>query len=268
MVLSFQPVWSSANTEAKLQYNKGLDFYKVGQYDRAMQCFRNAIDLDADYIDAYYNLGSILEYLEQDDAALAVFQQIVVRRPTDYESVFKAAQLNKKLGRDDKAKSLLSLIPQGSYVNTEAQKLANSLNTDMQTIKEEQKAAASQPVKPSDNGVYGDIASPTGMTTDKSGNLYVAGYSDNVIYRITPKGDRVIFLKDNRLDGPIGMISDADGNMYVANYNANNVLKIDSTGFVTVLVSNVEKPYGLHVSNGILYISSQGSNAIIRCNLK
>ena len=265
-----QPAWS-VNTEAKLQYNKGLDYYKVGQYDRAMQCFRSAIDLDADFIDAYYNLGSILEYLEQDDAALTVFQQIVVRKPTDYEAVFKAAQLNKKLGREDKAKSLLALIPQGSYVNTEAQKLANSLNTDLQTIKEEQKlqqAQAQAQVKPVNRGVYEDIASPTGITTDKSGNLYVAGYSDNVIYRITPKGDRVIFLKDNRLDGPVGMISDSNGNMYVANYNANNVLKIDSTGFVTVLMSNVNKPYGLHISNGVLFVSSQGSNAIIRCNLK
>ena len=77
--------------EAKLQYNLGIDYYKTAQYDRAMAAFRQAINIDPNYIDAYYNLGSILEYLKQDDAALAVFKQIIVRKPDDYESVYKAA---------------------------------------------------------------------------------------------------------------------------------------------------------------------------------
>ena len=82
-------------TEAKLEYNMGVDFYKVGQYDRAMASFRQAINIDPNYIDAYYNLGSILEYLHQDEAALAVFKQIIVRKPDDYEFVYKSAKLSK-----------------------------------------------------------------------------------------------------------------------------------------------------------------------------
>lgn len=260
------PAFSDNVTEAKLEYNKGIDFYKIGQYDRSMEAFRKAIEVDPEYIDAYYNLGSILEYLGQDEAALTVFKQIVVRKPTDYEAVYKAAELSKKLGQPEKAKSFLALIPSGSYVTSKAQKMANELNTDLQTIKETQKIAE-QPKQPNTNGVYENIASPTGMTTDNSGNLYVAGYSDNVIYKITPNGDRVIFLKDARLNGPIGLISDKAGNIYIANYNANNVLKIDKTGLVTVIVSDVIKPYGLHISNGTLFISSQGDNAIIRYKL-
>lgn len=265
-VLAVLPAFSNDMTEAKLQYNKGIDFYKIGQYDRSMEAFRKAIDLDPEYIDAYYNLGSILEYLGQDEAALTVFKQIVVRKPTDYEAVYKAAELSKRLGQIDRAKSFLALIPSGSYVNSKAQKMANDLNTDLQTIKHEQKMAEA-PKQPSSNGVYENIASPTGMTTDNSGNLYVAGYSDNVIYKITPNGDRVIFLKDTRLNGPIGLISDNSGNIYVANYNANNVLKVDKTGLVSVIVTDVIKPYGLHISNGTLFISSQGDNAIIRYKL-
>ena len=64
----------SASNEAKFEYNRGYDFYKIGQYDRSMAAFRRAIEIDPNYIDAYYNLGSILEYLHQDDAALAVFE--------------------------------------------------------------------------------------------------------------------------------------------------------------------------------------------------
>ena len=253
-------------TEAKLQYNKGIDFYKIGQYDRSMECFRKAIDLDPEYIDAYYNLGSILEYLGQDEAALTVFKQIVVRKPEDYDAVYKAAELSKKLGQIEKAKSFLSIIPAGTYVNPKAYQLARELNTDLQTLQYEHNLKE-QAKQPQTNGVYENIPSPTGITTDKSGNLFVAGFSDNVIFKITPEGKRVIFLKDKRLNGPIGIINDETGNLYIANYNADNVLKVTSTGQVSVLIEDVLKPYGLYISNGTLFISSQGSNAVIRYKL-
>ena len=253
-------------TEAKLQYNKGIDFYKIGQYDRSMECFRKAIELDPDYIDAYYNLGSILDYLGQDEAALTVFKQIIVRKPTDYDSVYKAAELSKKLGQIEKAKSFLSIIPAGTYVNPKAYQLARELNTDLQTLQYENNIKE-QPKQPQTNGVYENIPSPTGITTDKSGNLFVAGFSDNIIFKITPEGNRVIFLKDKRLNGPIGIINDEAGNLYIANYNADNVLKVTSTGQVSVLIEDVLKPYGLYISNGTLFISSQGSNAVIRYKL-
>ena len=260
------PAYCINETEAKLEYNKGVDLYKIGQYDKSMAAFRRAIDLNPDLIDAYYNLGSILTYLGQDEAALTVFKQIVVRKPDDYESVYKAAELSQKLGRPDKAKSLLALIPPNSHVSTKAQELAKIMNSDMQTIRNEQKIP-SAPLLPTESGVYDNIASPTGMATDNNGNLYVAGFSDNVVYKITPKGDRIIFLKDKHLNGPVGLISDQNGNLYIANYNANNVIKVDKTGLVTIILPAINKPYGLHISNGVLFVSSQGENSIIRYKL-
>ncbi len=255
--------------EAKLEYNQGVDFYRIGQYDQAMAAFRRAINLDPNYIDAYYNLGSILEYLRQDEAALAIFKQIIVRKPDDYESVYKAANLSFKLGYNDKAKSYLSLIPQESSIYPNAQALASSLNTDMQTIKaNEAKASASGiPKIEQTNGMYNNIPSPTGITSDRNGNLYVACFADNMIYKISPDGKKVIFIKNPKLNGPIGLVSDSSGNLYVANYNANNILKITPTGVITVLVSNVQKPYGLHIDGSLLFTSSQGSNSVLRYKL-
>lgn len=257
------------STEAKLQYNQGVDYYKIGQYDRAMASFRQAIAIDPNYIDAYYNLGLILEYLKQNDTALAIFKQIIVRNPTDYESVYKAADLSVKLNELDKAKSYLSLIPLESTVYSKAQSLANSMNTDMQTIKTQENKVAKTDVHQIDqsNGMYNNIASPTGVTTDKNGNLYVACFSDNMIYKITPDGKRILFVKDAKINGPIALANDNSGNIYVSNYNSNNVVKISPAGAISIQISNVQKPYGLHVADGMLFVSSQGSNSVLRYKL-
>lgn len=242
--------------------------YRVGKYEEAIEAFKAATELEPDYIDAYYNLGSILEFIKQDDAALTVFKQIILRKPTDYEAVYKAAALSVKLGQQEQAKSYLSLIPQTSIVNSKAQELATSMNTDMQTIKQEQKEITEESQKISQsNGVYENLGSPTGMITDKNGNLYVAGFSDNAIVKISPDGNRRLFVKDSRLNGPIGLEIDSAGNIYVANYNANNVLKISSTGAISVLIANIPKPYALHIADGLLFISAQGSNSVIRYKL-
>lgn len=115
------PVTAEPANDAKLQYNEGVNLYKLGEYDRSMEAFKKAIELDPNYIDAYYNLGTILEYLGQDNAALTVFKQIIVRKPDDYESVYKAASLSAKLGQTDKAKSYLSIIPQSANIAPKAQ---------------------------------------------------------------------------------------------------------------------------------------------------
>ena len=256
------------SVEAKTQYNAGVDFYKIGKYEQAMNSFRKAIELEPDYIDAYFNLGTILEFLQQEEAALTVFKQIIVRNPEDYEALYKAAKISLKLGEQDKAKSYLSLIPMSSPMYKKGQEIAYMMSTDMQTIKNVSSSPELTDNKFYQNSsVYDNILSPTGLTTDKNGNLYVAGFSDNSIYKITPEGNRIIFLKDPRLNGPVGIVSDSAGNIYVANYNNNNILKISPAGSASVILSNVPKPYGLHIDGNMLFISSQGSNAIIRYKL-
>lgn len=263
--------YASIATDAKLQYNKGIDYYQLGQFEEAASCFKQAIELDPNYIDAYYNLGSILEYLKQDEAALAVFKQIILRKPDDYESVYKAAALSKKVGEIDKAKMYLTLIPTDTLIGQRAKQLADSMNADITTLKEEQNQPQSfeqaNPMNNSD-GMYSDISSPTGMATDSSGNLYVAGFSDNTIYKISPDNKKIVYIKSEKIDGPIGIAIDAEGNMYIANYNKNNILKVDKNGLITELIENVQNPYCMHITGDLLFISSQGSNSIIRYKLK
>jgi len=160
------------NTEAILQYNQGIDYYKTGQYDDAITAFRSAIRIDPNYIDAYYNLGSVLEYLQQYDAALVVFKQIIVRKPDDYDSVYKAAWLSYKLGENDKAKIYLSIIPPNCARANDAKALANQLDytiTPQKTVSLKPKTSVNQT-----NGLFQNISAPTGITSDKDGNVYIA----------------------------------------------------------------------------------------------
>ncbi len=268
---TFNVTYASIATDAKLQYNKGIDYYQLGQLEEAASCFKKAVELDPNYIDAYYNLGSILEYLKQDEAALAVFKQIILRKPDDYESVYKAASLSKKVGEVDKAKMYLTLIPMDTLIGQKAKQLADSMGTDVQTIKAEhtqpQTFEQANPMSNS-HGVYNDISSPTGMATDPNGNLYVAGFSDNTIYKIGPDNKKIVYIKSEKIDGPIGIAIDADGNMYIANYNKNNVLMVDKNGLISELIDNIQSPYCMHITGNLLFVSSQGSNSIVRYKLK
>lgn len=266
VVAQAETIFNPSN-EAKLEYNRGMDYYKLGQYDRSMASFRRAIELDPNYIDAYYNLGSILEYLHQEDAALAIFKQIIVRKPDDYEALYKAAFLSNKMGENDKAKSYLSLIPSTNSIFSKAQELANSMNSDMQTLKAEKEEQAPESKIQYTNGMYNNIPSPTGITFDNNENIYVSSFSDNIIYKISPDGRQMIFIKDPKINGPISLVSDTLGNIYVSNYNSNNVIKITPSGSISTVISNIQKPYGINILNGMLFVSSQGSNSVLRYKL-
>lgn len=268
--IGIMPSKADLASEAKLQYNKGIEYYKVGSYDQAAECFKKATELDPNYIDAYFNLGSLMEYLMQNEEALNAFKQIILRKPDDYEAVYKAAELSKKLGNIDKAKMYLTLIPTDSLIGSRAKELANSMEMDMPTAQAELSApesfADANPLNNS-NGVYNDITSPTGIATDSEGNLYVAGFSDNAIYKISPNNQKMLYIKNPKIDGPVGIARDNQGNLYIANYNKNNVLKFDKGGEVSELITNILNPYCIHITGNLLFVSAQGSNQVVRYKL-
>ena len=115
--------------------------------------------------------------------------------------------------------------------------------------------------------MYENILSPTGVTTDNLGNVYVATFSDNSIIKISPDNKRTVFFKSSQISGPISLASDSTGNIYVSNYSANNVLKITPTGVASVLVDRLDKPYGLHVNGNMLFITCQGSFTDKNCKI-
>lgn len=248
--------------DAKLEYNNALDMYKLGKYEEAIACFRTAIRLYPDFIDAYYNLGSILDYLNQGDEAIYVLKQIISRKQDDYEAAYKIAQISVKLGDKRTASEYLALIPATSEFYIQGKELMMKHNLTQTTH-----AGKTKSKIPQNSSMYLNISSPTGISTDSDGNVYIASFSDNAIIKVTPDNKRMIFFKNSILKGPIAIANDSLGNMYIANYNANNILKISKNGHAEVFIQNAPKPYAVHVGGNMLFVSCQGSNAVIRKRL-
>lgn len=263
------PVSATAEiaNEARLDYNKGIDYYKIGQYEKAAEYFRSAINVSPDFIDAYYNLGSIYEFLGQYQAALTVFEQIFVRQPDDYEAVYKAASIAFKLGQNEKALRYATAIPRGSSQYGLASGLIKKIKDGGTGLDIKVPLQTVDTVAAQSSHLFEGIQGPTGMVTDDIGNLYVACYADNSITKIYPSGQRTLFVKDKRINGPIGLAIDASGNLYVANYGNNNVLKVTKNGVISILIGNIDKPYGLYLKGNMLFISSQGTNSVLRYKL-
>ncbi len=258
-------------TDAKLEYNKGIDYYNSGQFDQAVDCFRKAIDLEPNYIDAYYNLGMTFDYLKQYEASISMFKELLIRKPDDYDAVYRVAFVSYKMNLPEQSKEYLAKLPVSSPLYYRGEELARKMGTDIQTIKSslpQEDIVPPEPPKPQEtfagNFYYENLPSPTGIVVDKDGNLYVANYSDNLIFKLTPAGEKMVYLKNPKLNGPIGLAMDEGGNLYIANYNSNSVLKLSASHQLTTLIENIEKPYYLYVSEGYLFISSQGNNTVVR----
>lgn len=56
LLISFLQLLSQTNEEeAEKHFNLGIDYYEQRLYDKAIESFQNAININPDYADAYYN---------------------------------------------------------------------------------------------------------------------------------------------------------------------------------------------------------------------
>jgi|SoiMethySBSTD1v2_1073268.scaffolds.fasta_scaffold546792_2 DNA-binding beta-propeller fold protein YncE len=122
----------------------------------------------------------------------------------------------------------------------------------------------------------GGLDGPTGLQFGEDGRLYVASFNTDSIIRYDGTTGAYVstFVPAGRggLNGPdAGMTFGPDGHLYVPSYWNHKVIRFDGTSgaligdFVTAGAGGLTNPRTLRFrSDGLLYVSSEGSDEILR----
>lgn len=255
------------STESAMYYNEGLDAYSRGEYSKAIQSFKNAVAQDPDFIDAYYNMGSLYEFLKSYQSAIASYSKINQLDPNDKETIYKLAELYHKVGNTERSLFYISKIAPTDDLYSKAQNLKNQIVVAKQKETAKNALLTTNTAVAANRSVVNKYSGPTGLAIDSKGVLYVASYTDNCIYKVMLNGQSQLYTKSPLLGGPIGLAFDSMDNLYVANYAKNNILKINKSGQVYTFMSNITNPYYLIIKGNNMYISEQGNNTVVKYKL-
>lgn len=255
------------STEGAMYYNEGLDLYSRGEYGKAIESFKSAVAKDPDFVDAYYNLGALYEFLKSYQSAIASYSKINQLDPNDKETVYKLAELYYKVGNTERALFYINKISQTDDLYSKAQSLKNQITIASQKAAAKNALSTVNSAVPQNKSIVDKFSGPTGLAVDSKGVLYVASYTDNCIYKVMPNGQSQLYSKSPQLGGPIGLAFDSMDNLYVANYAKNNILKINKAGQVYIFMDKITNPYYLIVKGNYMYITEQGNNTVIKYKL-
>ena len=154
------------NLEAIRLYNMGLEQYKKGAYNSSIDCFKEAIEIQKNFDDAYYNLAIVYDFVGRTAEAANALELLLKQSPEDFSASLKLAQIYHKKGETNKAITLAEKIPVSAAEYDKARDLVSRINTESSAkIKhkniEETEIAAK--VLPEGKNILG-INSPSGIT--------------------------------------------------------------------------------------------------------
>ena len=137
-------------------------------------------------------------------------------------------------------------------------------------------------------GTGASFRSPSGITVDSSGHVYLADRDNNRIRKITPVGVVTTLAGQTAagsadgtgtnatFSGPIGVVADLFGNVYVSEFNNHRIRRITSDGIVTTLAGSTvgfndgtrtnaqfNFPQAISIDPlGVLYVAEEGGERI------
>jgi tetratricopeptide (TPR) repeat protein len=89
--------------DAEIYYNRGVAYDNLGQYQSAIKDYNQAIQLRPGYAEAFYNRGTIYSEIGQYQRAIEDFNQAIRLQPNDAEAYHGRGFAYDKLGRYQRA---------------------------------------------------------------------------------------------------------------------------------------------------------------------
>ena len=108
------------------------------------------------------------------------------------------------------------------------------------------------------------LNTPSSVTMDSSGNLYIADTGNARVRKITPDG-KISSATNLGLISPVYAIADSSGILYIADSAAGKILTAGSNGIPATLLSGLTSPRGLALdAQGNLYFTDAGAARVAR----
>ncbi len=272
LILGSMQAFCDTKEDATNLYNEAIDLYAQDQINKSIETFNKAIELYPEFYEANYNLAQILMSLNKNDEALKPLQTILKIKPNDSETLYNIGKIYYKKGYLSKSHENLKKIAESAPQYNSAvllikkiEKRQEELNLENK-LKEHKNYSDSKGLMKKDE--LAEYQAPSGIATDDRGNIYVASFGENAVYKISIHGQKTLVSKSALIKGPIGVAIDKNGNIYIANYLANNILKVTSDNNVSIF-AEIEKPYCMIYDNqhDRLYITEQATNKLIKIDL-
>lgn len=270
--LGFAPAICDEIEDATVFYNEAIDLYNREEVEKSIELFNKAIELHPDFYEANYNLAQILMSLDRNEEAFKVLEKTIKLQPENTENIYNAGRVQYKRGYLSSAYGYLKKIPESAPQYESAKILISKIEKRQDELNLESKIREHKILSDSQGKVKGveltEISAPSGTATDSRGNIYVASFIENAIYKISVYGKKTVFSKSALIKGPIGLAIDKNDNIYAANYTANNIVKISPSGALNIF-ADVEKPYCMFYDDEYnrLYVTEQGTNKLIKFDL-
>jgi tetratricopeptide (TPR) repeat protein len=88
---------------ADANYNLGMAYSSLGQYKEAIEAYKRAIRIKPDYEAAYYNLGHAYSNLKKYDDSVKAFRQAIRKKPDYVDAYYGLGNAYLDSGEDEKA---------------------------------------------------------------------------------------------------------------------------------------------------------------------
>jgi tetratricopeptide (TPR) repeat protein len=266
-------------------FNAGAIYYNQEKFPEALDMFNQLLQRDPNDQAAHYQTGRIYEKMGKTEQAIKAFEAIKQTSSRFVAAQENIARLKLQMKRANTPQTQVSTTQPASSpaVSTEEKHSVEEKPPNSSTISlSKPETVASLPKtpphvnkpdssKPAIVEEYADgFFGPTGIAVDNSGVLYVANFSKNTIYSVSPTGEKKLLASGEGINGPVGLaIDNQTGDLYIANHLNNSIARISPDGKVSVVATGLKKPYNLFFDEAhrTLYVSQQETNSIAKIRL-